>query len=118
MSHKTGDIQAETEAKRIREKHRVDVFLAEWDENITHDTDELPEYIMDAIKDSDAFLVHVIEQIKTSMWIGYEIGGAHAMSKARARIMSKSVINLPSVVRALPRLDNALAVDNWVRRNI
>ena len=117
MSHKTGDYHAEIQAKRIAKKHNVQVYMAEWDENVVGDTDELPEHIMDAIQESDAFLVHVIAQIKNSMWIGYEIGGAHAMNKARARIMHTTVTGLPSVVRALDSLDTELEVDDWVRRN-
>ena len=116
MSHKTGDRQAEIEAGRIAAKHHVRVYMAEWDENVVGDTDELPDQIMDAIQESDAFLVHVIAQIKNSMWIGYEIGGAHAMNKARARIMHTMVAGLPSVVRALERLETESKVDSWIRR--
>ena len=64
MSHKTGDLKAEIEAKRIAAKHHVRVYMAEWDENVTGDTNELPDQIMRAIQESDAFLVHVIAQIK------------------------------------------------------
>ena len=117
MSHKTGDRQAELEAKRIAARHPVEVYMAEWDEDVVGDTNELPDHIMDAIQKSDGFLVHVIAQIKNSMWIGYEIGGAHAMSKARARIMHSTVAGLPSVVRALERLDTESEVDSWIRRN-
>ncbi len=119
MSHKTGDIHAEIEAMRIAEKHHVRVYMAEWDENVVGDTDELPDQIMDAIQESDAFLVHVIAQIKNSMWIGYEIGGAHAMSKERARIMHTKIDDddLISVVRALDPLGTPFEVDSWIRRN-
>ena len=36
---------------------------------------------MRAIQNSNGFLVNVIAEIAVSMWIGYEIGGAHAMEK-------------------------------------
>ena len=104
MSHKTGDRQAETEAKYITNEHHVQVYMAEWDDNVQYDSNELPDYIMTAIRKSDGFLVHVIAKIAVSMWIGYEIGGAHAMSKSRAKIMYNDVRPLPSVVHALESL--------------
>ena len=118
MSHKTGDRGAKTEAQYIAEKFRVKVYMAEWDENIYDDSSSLPDYIMEAIRRSAGFLVHVIAQISASMWIGYEIGGAHAMQKPRARIMYQSVGSLPSVVGALQSLQSRAALDHWVSSNV
>ena len=118
MSHKTGDTQAEREAKRISEKHKVGVYMAEWDKSIEGDSKELPEHIMRAIRSCKAFLVHVVSAISDSMWIGYEIGGAHAMQKRRAKIMYERVFGLPSVVEALEPLNNTYAVDQWIRENV
>ena len=87
LSHKIGDKQAEAEAKYIAEKHRVQVYMAEWDDNVQGDSIELPNNIMIAIRKSDGFLVNVVAEIAVSMWIGYETGGAHAMEKSRAKIM-------------------------------
>ena len=118
MSHKTGDQRAETEAAYIARQHRVKVYLAEWDDHVDGDSDQLPDYIMNAIRSSNAFLVNVSAAISVSMWIGYEIGGAHALRKSSAKIMYSAVGNLPSVVRALHSLRNRDALDNWIRRNV
>ena len=118
MSHKTGDTKAEREAKRISEKHKVGVYMAEWDKNIDGDSNELPEYIMRAIRICKAFLVHVVSAISDSMWIGYEIGGAHAMQKQRAKIMYERVFGLPSVVESLDSLNDRYDVDQWIRENV
>ncbi len=118
MSHKTGDWQAEREARRIVLLPGVMVYMAEWDDNVEDDSDELPDYIMNAIRKCDGFLVNVIAAIRISMWIGYEIGGAHAMQKPRAKIMYDSIAGLPSVVNALERLRNRYEVDHWILKNI
>ena len=118
MSHKTGDDQAETEAKYIASKHEVKVYMAEWDGYVDGDSNQLPDHIMDAIRRSDGFLVNVIAGIAVSMWIGYEIGGAHAMRKSRAKIMYREVGRLPSVVGALTSLCSRGALDRWITTNV
>lgn len=118
LSHKTGDRQAEEEARYISTKHRVHVYMAEWDDDVDGDTTELPNIIMEAIESSDGFLVNVIPRIAISMWIGYEIGGAHAMQKVRAKTMYQQVNGLPSVVSALPTLRNRTQLDHWIQANI
>ena len=118
MSHKTGDSRAELEARYIAQTHGVNVYMAEWDEDVDGDSPVLPDHIMKAIKQSNGFLVHVRPDIGASMWIGYEIGGAHAMQKRRARIMYSTVYDLPSVVAALERLPNRDALDRWITTNI
>ena len=115
MSHKTGDDSAEEEAKYIARKHGVAVYMAEWDDDVDGDTDDLPDHIMDAIRKSDGFLVNVVAAIRRSMWIGYEVGGAHAMGKNRAKIMYRYVTRLPSVVGVLRTLANRPALDRWIR---
>ena len=117
MSHKTGDKHAEEEAAYIVRKHGLKVYMTEWDDNVEGDTDQLPDYIMNAIRSSNAFLVNVSARISVSMWIGYEIGGAHALRKSSAKIMYSYVSNLPSVVRALHSLHDRDALDNWIQRN-
>ena len=42
MSHKTGDDQAEREAKRITRQHRVEVYMAEWDDDVVGDSNLHP----------------------------------------------------------------------------
>ena len=118
MSHKTHDLRAEAEAKYISEKHGIQVYMAEWDDNVQSDSDEMPDHIMRAIRGSDGFLVNVVAEIAVSMWIGYEIGGAHAMRKSRAKIMYNEVHRLPSVVNALSSLRNRNELDQWIRRYI
>ena len=118
MSHKTGDTQAEREATRISKEHKIGVYMAEWDKNIVGDSEEMPEYIMNAIRNCRAFLVHVDSSISDSMWIGYEIGGAHVMHKQRAKIMYKKVFDLPSVVKTLKSLEDTYDVDKWIRENV
>ena len=118
MSHKTGDNQAETEAQRITRKHRVEVYMAEWDDDVVEDSSQLPDHIMNAIRESKGFLVSVIPAIVGSMWVGYEIGGAHAMQKSRANIIYKEVGRLPSVVRALESLRSQDALDRWITKNV
>lgn len=82
------------------------------------DSDNLPDHIMRAIRKSDGFLVNVVADIAVSMWIGYEIGGAHAMEKSRAKIMYRQVGRLPSVVGALETLRNRNELDRWITRNV
>lgn len=118
MSHKTGDLKAEIVAEYISKNHHVQVYMAEWDDNVHGDSNELPDQIMTAIRESDAFLVNVIAEIAVSMWIGYEIGGAHAMKKSRAKIMFTEVSYLPSVVSALKTLRSRNELDIWIRTNI
>ena len=114
MSHKTGDVQAMNEANYIADRHKISVYMAEWDDKVGRDPDELPGYIMEAIRKSNGFLVNVTAEIVVSMWIGYEIGGAHAMQKSRAKIMYEEVGRLPSVVGALESLRNHAALDRWI----
>ena len=118
MSHKTGDLEAEKVAEYISENHRVQVYMAEWDDDIQGDSSRLPDHIMMAIRKSDGFLVNVIAQIRESMWIGYEIGGAHAMEKLRAKIMYTEVSRLPSVVSALKTLRSRNELDIWIKKII
>jgi len=118
MSHKTGDRDAEEKAEYIKRTHGVYVYMVEWDASVQGDSNELPETIMKAIRQSDGFLVNVIADIVTSMWIGYEIGGAHAMKKSRAKIMYIPVGRLPSVVRALDSIRSQSALDRWISRHV
>lgn len=118
MSHKTGDRKAEVEADYISNKYRVHVYMAEWYDSISGDPYELPDYIMEAIRKSDGFLVNVIAEIAVSMWIGYEIGGAHAMQKPRAKLVYNNVPRLPSVVNALSSLRNRHELDRWIVNDV
>ena len=118
MSHKTGDSRAEREADYIAERHGLKVYMAEWDDEVGGDSDEVPEHIMDAIRKSDGFLVNVTAAISNSMWIGYEVGGAHAMGKTRAKIMYTQVFGLPSVVRGLETLGSRTVLDRWIETKV
>ena len=118
LSHKTGDAKALEEARYIAEEHRVQVYMAEWDDQVYGDSPTLPDHIMKAIRESNGFLVNVIAEIAASMWIGYEIGGAHAMAKARAKLIYEPVSRLPSVVGALHSLRNRGELDRWIIRSV
>ena len=118
MSHKTGDQQAVEEAEYIAQTHRVKVYMAEWDDFVDSDSAQLPDYIMDAIRRCGGFLISVIAEIAASMWIGYEIGGAHAMRKSRSKIMYHPVGRLPSVIDALEWLRSRPVLDDWIRANV
>lgn len=118
MSHKTGDTGAECEARYIRRTLGLKVYMAEWDPNVHGDSNALPAYIMRAIEASEAFLVHVIDAIKVSMWVGYEIGGAHAMARPRAKIMYRTVGGLPSVVDVLETLHHRCMLLGWLQEHI
>ena len=118
MSHKTGDRQAEAEANYISNKHKVQVYMAEWDDSVHGDSTQLPSDIMRAIRKCGAFLVNVIAEIAVSMWIGYEIGGAHAMEKTRAKIRYNQVGRLPSVVGALESLRSRSELDQWIIEHV
>ena len=118
MSHKTGDRQAASVAQHIAQRHRVEVYMAEWDDEVDTDSIELPDYIMKTIRASNAFLVNVTSAISHSMWIGYEIGGAHALGTIRAKIMYTSVYRLPSVVGALETLRSQTELDRWIISNV
>ena len=118
MSHRTGDTDAECEARYIQRKLGLKVYMAEWDPHVHGDSNALPDYIMRAIDASQAFLVHVIDEIKVSMWIGYEIGGAHAKEKPRAKIMYCTVGRLPSVVDVLPTLPSRCRLVMWLQQHV
>ena len=114
MSHKHGDRDAEREATRIAVRFRIMVYMAEWDNHVSGDNAELPNYIMHHIGVSRGFLVYVSAEIGESMWVGYEIGGAHAYEKSRARIVRNYYGSLPSVVEVLHPLTTEQAVDQWI----
>ena len=99
-------------------QHAVSVYMAEWDDRVDSDSMELPDYIMGAIRSSSGFLVNVTAAIAASMWIGYEIGEAHAMELSRAKIMTNRVPTLPSVVAALDSLSGCSALDHWIRSRV
>lgn len=115
LSHKTDDPTAKELAKTIGVLG-ADVYLAEWDDNITDPGNEsLPSTIMEHIHRSDGFLVNANETIRVSMWVGYEIGGAHALQKPRAKFMLHWV-KLPSVVAVLETLDSGSELFEWIQR--
>lgn len=116
MSHRTGDDLAEAIARDLAKRHEIEIYMAEWDDTVQRDSNELPDHIMMAIRESHGFLVNVIAEIAVSMWIGYEIGGAHAMDKPRAKIMYVPVRRLPSVVTALESLTEPYELDQWISR--
>ncbi len=118
LSHKTGDTKADVLAVYLSTTHQIKIYMAEWDDNIYGDSSKLPEYIIEAIGKSKGFLVNVIREIGTSMWIGYEIGAAHAMKKERAKVLLEQVPNLPSVVNALEALRSKKELDIWVKTKI
>lgn len=114
LSHKTGDTKAVGEANYIVQEDGVRVYMAEWDDNVHGESTDFPAYIMRAIGKCDGFLLNVIPEIGSSLWIGYEIGGAHAMGKTQAKIMYESVVSLPSVVNALLSLRDRGELDRWI----
>lgn len=118
ISHKTNDPDSEDLARYITRMHGVITYLAEWDPNVIADSPSLPDYIMREIQRSRGFLVNVRPEITISMWVGYEIGGAHAHQVPRAKIMFKPVIGIPSVVESLESLRNLQDLDGWIRREV
>ena len=115
LSHKTGDTAAEELARKLAKKLRITVYMAEWDPNVSGDSPELPDYIRKHIETSNGFLVYANQKIAT-MWVGYEIGVAHATSRHRARVTTSLLEpDLPSVVLALRKLSNDYEIENWVR---
>ncbi|MDE0106919.1 MAG: hypothetical protein OXN96_03875 [Bryobacterales bacterium] len=118
ISHKTDDSQAEEVARYITTQHGIITYLAEWDPNVRHDSLALPDYIMREIQISDGFLVNVRPQIAISMWVGYEIGGAHAHEVPSAKMMFSHVTGMPSVVEALKSLKDYPDLDDWIRRHV
>ena len=116
LSHKTEDsANAEALGEFIYNTYRVWVYLTKWDDNVESDGVELPNYIMYQIRACNGLLVSVTTRISVSMWVGYEIGGAHAMQKNLARYMHDDLPTLPSVVAALPPLESYSDLGNWIR---
>ena len=115
ISHTTNDSQAEEVARHITSQHGIVTYLAEWDPNVRHDSPELPDYIMHEIQTSHGFLVNVRPQIAISMWVGYEIGGAHAHRVPSAKMTFSHVPGMPSVVEALKSLMGYQDLDDWIR---
>ena len=118
ISHKTHDSQAEEVARYITSQHGIITYLAEWDPNFRHDSLALPDYIMREIQVSHGFLVNARPQIAVSMWVGYEIGGAHAHEGPSAKMMFSQVSGMPSVVEALKSLKSYLDLDEWIRSHV
>lgn len=118
ISHKTNDSQAEDLARYITSRHRIITYLAEWDPNVRYDSLKLPDYIMREIQISQGFLVNVRPQIAISMWVGYEIGGAHAHGIPSAKMMFSPVSGMPSVVEALESLKSYPDLDNWIGSHV
>lgn len=118
ISHKTNDHKAEELAEYITRRHHVVTYLAEWDPGVNPDSPTLPDYIMKHIRTSHGFLVSVRPQIAISMWVGYEIGGAHAHGVSRAKMVFDQVPAMPSVLKAIQALRNRPELDSWIRANV
>ena len=73
---------------------------------------------MNHIRTSQGFLVSVRPQIAISMWVGYEIGGAHAHGVPRAKMVFDRVDAMPSVLEAIRALRNRSELDTWIRANV
>ena len=101
ISHKTNDHKAEDLAEYITRQHHIVTYLAEWDPGVNPNSPTLPDYIMNHIRTSQGFLVSVRPQIAISMWVGYEIGGAHAHRVPRAKMVFDPVPAMPSVLEAI-----------------
>ena len=118
ISHKTNDHKAEELAKYITHQHRIVTYLAEWDPSVNPNSPTLPDHIMKHIRTSHGFLVSVRPQIAISMWVGYEIGGAHAHGVPRAKMVFDQVPAMPSVLKAIQALRNRPELDSWIRANV
>ena len=118
VSHKTNDNHAEAVAQYITRQHGIVTYLAEWDPNVNPGSLALPDYIMTQIRTSQGFLVSVRPQVAISMWVGYEIGGAHAHRVPRAKIVFNPVPTMPSVLEALDPLRTQQELDTWIRTNL
>ncbi|MDE0373991.1 MAG: hypothetical protein OXI73_15810 [Rhodospirillales bacterium] len=118
ISHKTNDSHAEDLARYITRQHRIVTYLAEWDPTVNPNSITLPDYILTQIRTSRGFLVSVRPQIAISMWVGYEIGVAHAQSVPRAKIVFDHVTTMPTVVEALDALRSRPELDAWIRTNV
>ena len=116
LSHKTEDsATAEALGQYIYNTYSVWVYLTKWDDNVESDDVALPDYIMYQIRACNGLLVSVTTRISVSMWVGYEIGGAHAMQKNLARYMHYNLPTLPSVVAALRPIESYSDLGNWIR---
>lgn len=116
LSHKTEDsANAEALGEYIYNTYGAWAYLTKWDDNVESDDVALPDYIMYRIRACNGLLVSVTTRISVSMWVGYEIGGAHAMQKNLARYMHYNLPILPSVVAALPSIESYADLGNWIR---
>ena len=118
ISHKTNDRHAEELAQYITRRHRIVTYLAEWDPSANPNSPTLPDHIMHHIRTSQGFLVSVRPQIAISMWVGYEIGGAHAHGVPRAKMVFNPVPAMPSVLEAIPALRSRPELDAWIIANV
>lgn len=118
ISHKTNDRHAEELAQYITRQHRIVTYLAEWDPGVNPNSPTLPDHIMNHIRTSQGFLVSVRPQIAISMWVGYEIGGAHAHGVPRAKMVFDPVHGMPSVVEAIRALRSRSELDSWIKANV
>lgn len=114
LSHKTNDPTADALAELISRNYGATVYMAEWDDDMPDSQGTLPSYLMEKIRECDGFLVNVSSKIAVSMWIGYEIGGAHALSKSRAKYFPTHIPHLPSVLDDLRKLSDPTTLEHWV----
>ena len=88
--------------------------MVEWDDNIQGDSNELPYYIMFAIRKSDGFLVNVIPNNSVHM-VRIRDWSCACHGIPRAKIMYNQILGLPSVVGALNTLHCRSGLDRWIR---
>ena len=73
---------------------------------------------MTHIRTSRGFLVSVRPQIAVSMWVGYEIGGAHAHRVPSAKLLFAAAPPMPTVVEALAPLRTRAELDTWITTHV
>jgi hypothetical protein len=94
LSHKLEDsLLAKTIAYRLKEVHRIDVYLDVIDNMVRMDGVDLAEYIRAQMEDCTQLLAVISEKTKESQWVPWEIGVATEKERPLA-----SFVDLPAVV--------------------
>ena len=120
ISHKSSDLQACIRiAERLRDIHRLKVYLDALDLLVSSDDPNLEKYLRNIIRNSHSLLAAVSEQTRASWWVPFEIATALENSKlvGTQLLLPNNQIKLPTYLRnwpIFPSWDTG-GLDEWVR---
>ena len=121
ISHKSSDLRACIHiAERLRDIHRLKVYLDALDLLVSSDDPSLEKYLRNIIRNSRSLLAAVSEQTKASWWVPFEIATALENNKlvGTQLLLPNRQITLPTYLRNWPIFPSwdTNGLDEWARR--